>query len=124
MSVCSGLERGGTGSDPEGVGGVRDAECGCCAAPGACSETACVLPGCGLCFTSDVTKGKSPKGGIAVRNISKRLPRAGGRSQKPGGAWAAVPWPSWAVGVWQRQGQGLRLGVREAEEAEPGRQWW
>ena len=101
--------------------GVPDARCGC-------SETVRVLHArvgftvCGLCFTSDVTKGKSPKGGISVRNISQRSLRPGGTSQNPGGVWAAAPWLSWAMGVWQQHGQGLRLGIREAEEGEPGQQ--
>lgn len=87
------------------VWGIPDAGCGC-------SETVRVPPArvgftvCGLCFTSDVTKGKSPKGGVAVRNISQRSLRPGGTSQSPGGAWAAAPWLSWAVGVWQRRGRG------------------
>lgn len=80
------------------VWGIPDARCGC-------SETVCVLHArvgftmCGLCFTSDVTKGKSPKGGISVRNISQRSLRPGGTSQNPGGVWAAAPWLSWAMGV-------------------------
>lgn len=78
---------------------------------------------CGVCFAGDVTKGKSSKrGGIAVRNISQGSLRPGGMSQNPGGAWAAAPWLSGAVGVRQHHGQGLWLGVREAEEGEPGQQ--
>ena len=57
-----------------------------------------------------------------MRNISQRSLRPGGTSQNPGGVWAAAPWLSWAMGVWQQHGQGLRLGIREAEEGEPGQQ--
>lgn len=121
VDECSLRAGGGTGSDPEGVGGVPDAGCGC-VQPGSVLRGSVCAARCGLCSTSDVTKGKRPEGGIAVRNISQRSPRPDGSSRKPGGMWAAVPWLSWAVGLWQRHGRGLWLGIREAEEGELGRQ--